>query len=325
MALKATGPRVRIGELSRRTGVPASVLRTWESRYGLLSPERSSGGLRLFSPDDEARVRSMQQHMRAGLSAAEAAQAAIARQGGGGRAAGGELDGEEPRRSTHAPAAAELDRARGDLVRALGELDEAGAQAALDELLAVAAFESVVTDVVMPYLVQLGERWRAGTASIAEEHLATQVLRSRMGALARMPRRARGACAVLACPPGESHDLALLMFGVALRRCGWSITLLGANTPAATIREAADVTGCDCVVVAATDPASLAAAVPGLRELSSHHPLYLAGPASSPALAAEAGAERLAGDPVAAAQALDLAVRGRRRGSPIPVGPPAAA
>ena len=68
------GPNlVRIGELSRRVGVSSHVLRAWESRYGLLTPVRSSGGFRLYSDGDERRVRRMQFHLAEGLSAAEAA------------------------------------------------------------------------------------------------------------------------------------------------------------------------------------------------------------------------------------------------------------
>src|SRR3954453_5055835 len=54
-----TAPLVRIGELSRRTGVSGELLRAWEQRYGLLRPERSAGGFRLYSAGDESRVRRM--------------------------------------------------------------------------------------------------------------------------------------------------------------------------------------------------------------------------------------------------------------------------
>ena len=52
-------PLVRIGELSRRTGVGIDTLRAWERRYGLLHPERSSGGFRLYGRSDQERVRAM--------------------------------------------------------------------------------------------------------------------------------------------------------------------------------------------------------------------------------------------------------------------------
>src|SRR5690242_15840520 len=71
-------PLLRIGELSRRLGVSDHVLRAWETRYGLLQPVRTEGGFRLYSAADEARVRQMQAHLANGLSAAEAARAALA-------------------------------------------------------------------------------------------------------------------------------------------------------------------------------------------------------------------------------------------------------
>ena len=73
----ADRPLLRIGELSRRLGVSDHVLRAWENRYGLLQPVRSPGGFRLYSEADEARVRQMQAYLADGLSAAEAARAAL--------------------------------------------------------------------------------------------------------------------------------------------------------------------------------------------------------------------------------------------------------
>ena len=69
---------LRIGALSRRVGVSPELLRAWEQRYGLLEPVRSDGGFRLYSAADEQRVRSMQRHLEAGVSAAQAAQLALA-------------------------------------------------------------------------------------------------------------------------------------------------------------------------------------------------------------------------------------------------------
>ena len=68
--------RLRIGELSRRTGESPELLRAWETRYGLVEPDRTHGGLRLYSAQDERRVRVMRHHITAGLSASEAARLA---------------------------------------------------------------------------------------------------------------------------------------------------------------------------------------------------------------------------------------------------------
>src|SRR3954468_7005851 len=67
----------RIGELSRRVGVSPEVLRAWERRYGLLRPQRSRSGQRLYTELDEARVTRMLGHMDAGYSPAVAARLAV--------------------------------------------------------------------------------------------------------------------------------------------------------------------------------------------------------------------------------------------------------
>src|SRR6478672_9739775 len=69
---------LRIGELSRRVGVPVESLRAWERRYGLLTPSRTQGGFRLYGAADVARVLAMRANLERGLSAAEAARLAIA-------------------------------------------------------------------------------------------------------------------------------------------------------------------------------------------------------------------------------------------------------
>src|SRR5688500_11462563 len=80
---------LRIGELSRRLGVSDHVLRAWERRYGLLRPVRTAGGFRLYSEADLDRVRRMQAYLAQGLSAAEAARAAVNGEPPVGTSAGG--------------------------------------------------------------------------------------------------------------------------------------------------------------------------------------------------------------------------------------------
>ena len=53
--------------------------------------------------------------------------------------------------------------------------------------------------------------------------------------------------AVLACAPGEHHDLGLLMLAVALRADGWRVEYLGADTPvesAVRVRRRGSVARC---------------------------------------------------------------------------------
>ena len=279
---------VRIGELSRRVGVPVESLRAWERRYGLLAPSRTPGGFRLYGEDDVARVLAMRAHLNAGVSAAEAARLALA----------------EELAVTAAPAPV---ADASELVAALDRFDETGAQRAFDRLLAALTLDVVLRDVLVPYLHDLGERWEYGQATVAQEHFASNLLRGRLMALARVWDRGGGPRALLACAEGELHDLPLLAFGLVLREHGWRISYLGADTPVASVVEAARTLAPDAVVVSGTTSGALQGIATRLREVALAAPLYLAGAAADPHVARRAHGTYLAGDPVSAAEALALA------------------
>lgn len=257
-------PGLRIGELARRVGVSPHVLRVWERRYGL-RPARSVGGQRLYSPTDEQRIRAVAELRRQGVPAAEA----VAR-----------------------------------LLRATEDFDELEGQRVLDALLDKRPLAEVVGRVVLPFLEVLGDRWEEGTMSVAQEHFASGLVRRRLSALSLGPAGGRGPVAVLACPPGELHDIALLAFGLLLARQGWQVRFLGADTPLLDLARAARTVGADVVILAATRVTALEAHTTGLRHLSRHHRLLLAGRGAGEPLAREVGAELLPEDPVTAAAAL---------------------
>jgi DNA-binding transcriptional MerR regulator len=285
--------RFRIGELAQRTRVSADSLRVWERRYGLLRPARSDGGYRLYSEEDEQRVQAMVRHVRAGVPAGEAARLVL--EGAGTRAPEGP------------PLAAMFD----DLRAALDRFDDAGAQVALDDLIGALSFETAARQVLLPYLRELGGRWERGEASVAQEHFASVVIRGRLLALARGWDRGSGPRALLACAPGEQHELGLIVFGLALRQHGWTITYLGADTPIETLAAAHALLEPSAVVVIALAAERLEPIRAELSELAGGTRLLLAGAGASKELAIAVGADLLLGDPIDAAAEL-----ARGRGAP---------
>jgi len=277
---------LRIGELSRRVGVPVESLRAWERRYGLLDPSRTQGGFRLYGEDDVARVLAMRANLERGLFAAEAARLALADDVGDEPAAPGPVvDADE-------------------LAAALDRFDEAGAQRALDSLLAALTLDVVLRDVLLPYLHELGERWERGEVSVAQEHFASNLIRGRLMSLARSWDRGMGPRALLACVEGERHDLPLVCFGLALRGHGWRISYLGADTPIASLAEALRTLAPDAVVVSGTVRGAFGATATKLRKIALDAPLFVAGAAADEAVARRVRGTLLSGDPVVAAETL---------------------
>jgi MerR family transcriptional regulator, light-induced transcriptional regulator len=304
---------VRIGELGRRVGVSDHLLRVWERRYGVLQPTRTEGGQRLYFPADESRIRRMQAFLADGLAPAQAASAALAEERDAAPAAERTGTAAETRQpETEHPSAGDpaaepsggLAGAPAALTARLVAFDGPGAQSMLDELLARYTVETVLRDVVVPCLRRIGERWAAGTVTIGAEHFASNLLRARLGVLAQGWGQGIGPRAVLACVPGEQHDLGLFVFGIVLHRRGWRVEYLGADTPVADIAAAVTTTAADLAVIAAADHRPLDRAAVGLAALAAAVPLALAGPGASRAAADAAGARLLAGDPVTAAETL---------------------
>ena len=304
---------LRIGELARRLGVSQDVLRAWERRYGLLKPVRSPGGFRLYTTADEQRVRRMQSHLARGLATAEAARAALDEEGE--RPAGPPVepaaaDGPTRERVSepiHAPLPGTdrgLAHLAGDLRRALDALDAPAAEAVLDRLFADFTVETTLREVLLPYLRELGDRWAANEIGVATEHFASNLLRARLASLARGWGQGRGPCAVLACPPGELHDLPLLAFGVVLHRNGWRVVYLGADTPLADLDRTVKEKRPEAVVLAAVDVERFQQSIPDLVTLARSAPLRLAGAGATATVAEAVGATALAGDPVTEAQQL---------------------
>ena len=302
---------MRIGELAARTGVSVHVLRVWERRYGLLTPNRSAGGYRLYGPQDEWRVRETARLREEGMPAAQAAATALLAF----RELPPELLPECDVRLTGTPAdgagAEGVVRLRERLLTAIGEFDGTTAQAILDIALEHLGVEAAITDLVMPTLHATGERWASGHFSVAQEHFASNLIRTRLSSLSLAWDAGTGPMAVLACPAGERHDLGLLAFGVILGRAGWRVRYLGADTPLATLGSAVAALEPDLVVLSAVRERPLLEAADHLHELTGDASralgaahLVIAGAGATPEVADRLSATLLQGDPVDAARRL---------------------
>jgi methanogenic corrinoid protein MtbC1 len=249
----------------------------------LLSPTRSKGGLRLYSSDDLERVRTMQRLLAEGMAAAEAATLVIG----------------DPQ-LLDAPLL-DPESAIAELRHALDGFDEPAAQTVLDRLFATATLDLVLSEVVIPFLHDLGDRWERGEASVAQEHFAASVIRGRMLGLTRGWGVGVGPVALIACLAGEQHDLGALAFGLALRSRGWRISYFGADTPLETIKHAAHLLEPRVVVVAAVTADRVRPVARELEGLAGKFRVALGGAA---ALTAQLDADvlRLGGDPVAEAE-----------------------
>ena len=143
-------------------GAPASARRRFAPgsvATDLISPARSDGGFRLYSPADEQRIQAMRDLIAEGVAPAEAArQSAIAPAA--------------PRRRPRATRSPDAEAER--LRAALEAYDEEAANAVLDRSLsALLARRRSPARWCCPRWRTIGRRWARGEVSVAQEHFAT--------------------------------------------------------------------------------------------------------------------------------------------------------
>ena len=220
------------------TGISVATLRAWERRYGVVSPQRSDGGYRLYGPEDVRALAIMNSLVNEGWSAREAA-AETTRRLSSRDAAGRETPFGRGDREVRGGRVAPLrpgGRYQSEdaeaFIRAAERLDSASATAVLDARFALGTFEHVVDDWLMPTLALVGEAWAHGRLTVAGEHLVSYAVQRRLAAAYEVASgRADGPTLLIGLPPGARHELGLLAFAVAARRAGFATVYVGADLP----------------------------------------------------------------------------------------------
>lgn len=194
-----------------------------------------------------------------------------------------------------------------ELWAAVETFDTEAAEMVIAKLLWDVPLSGAVAGVVLPFLREVGDRWEAGTLSVAHEHFVSDLLRRKLLALSSVPPHqvledaaAPSPIVLLACPAGERHDMVLLCVALMLRERGARVRFLGADTPVAAVLSAARAAGADAVVLSATRPTAFTAHSTTLQRLARDHALYIAGRGGGQQIAAEVGATSLPDDPVRA-------------------------
>ncbi len=240
------GAHLPIRTISSLTGVNAITLRAWERRYGLIRPQRTAKGHRLYTHQHVELIRRVLALVDRGVPISRVSALLEA----------------EPETRRTAPDRGPWSDYVERMAAAIARFDEPELDRVYDEALSVHPIEQVTQHAVLPLLVRLGERWKKVAGAIAEEHFFAMYLRSKLGArLQHRMRYAAGPRIVAACAPGEQHEIGLLIFALEAHAAGLRTVLLGADTPLDDIAIAQKRSRSDAIVISSSvDPA------PGLVE-----------------------------------------------------------
>lgn len=246
----------------KETGLRADVLRAWERRYELPTPQRSAGGHRLYSEYDIATIRWLRARQLEGLSISRAAD--LWKEIAG--------SGKDP--LDHFPAISiveqkvislaegRLEDLRSQWVKACLEFDAFKADEVINQAFAQASVESVCIEILQNGLHEIGNLWHQDVATVQQEHFATALALRRMEALiSATPHPTRSGTILVGCPTGEWHTFPMVLLTLLLRRRGLNVVYLGANIPLEQLDQTSDHIRPVLTVLAAQQLST----VPGLR------------------------------------------------------------
>ncbi|MCS6912422.1 MAG: MerR family transcriptional regulator [Myxococcota bacterium] len=277
--------RYRIQAVARMTGLSPALIRAWEARYRLVVPARSPSGYRLYTEEDVTVLRSARQLVAQGMAPAQVAllgRQELLRNAAGGAEAGALAHPEPPEARPPTLFAQHL----GPIIDAFIAFDRPRAEALLAPALAALPPRLACEQLLLPLLQEIGDRWHRGEVSVAAEHFATALLRSRITAVldALRPRVARHRV-LCACPPGEWHEIGLLMFALDAAAQGWEPIYLGANLPLSALTDAAQRARPDLVALSLSlrqEPAALRQLLEAVRAaVPSEIPVLIGGRATA--------------------------------------------
>jgi methanogenic corrinoid protein MtbC1 len=176
------------------------------------------------------------------------------------------------------PASGTLDQLRREWLAACLAFDEQRAEQAAAQAFALYPPETVCLELLQWAVREMGELWQQGTATVQQEHFASELAIRRLESLlSAAPRATRLGRILAACPPQEYHTFGLLLLTLLLRHRGWPVVFLGADVPAERLDAAVASIRPDLVVLAAQRLPSAAALLKTAQALHGHAPIGFGG------------------------------------------------
>lgn len=158
-------PLLPIGEVTRLTGVNPVTLRAWERRYGLVLPQRTSKGHRLYSHAHVQRIQQILRWLNHGVAVGQVKSL---------------LDNQlvEP----DSPATNDWSSLRLQLVEAITAMAPQRLDQQLNQFMALYPAATLCEQLLMPLLGKLELRWQGQFAARLEQVFFYSWLRSKLGA-----------------------------------------------------------------------------------------------------------------------------------------------
>jgi DNA-binding transcriptional MerR regulator/methylmalonyl-CoA mutase cobalamin-binding subunit len=222
--------------VSEMTGLSAHVIRAWEKRYNVVEPDRSDTNRRLYSEEDIEKLKLLNDAVHLGHSIGGIAKLSFT-----------ELKNLVPKENPNSSLTnnkvvnspdsdKSLNEIMSECMEAVKNYDAKTLEFTLLNASAKFTQPVLIEKLVVPLVYKIGDLWHSGEIRVANEHLASSILRSFLLNLLESYSISESAPTIIAATPrGQDHELGALIAGVVAASSGWKVIYLGTSLPAEEI------------------------------------------------------------------------------------------
>lgn len=232
---------ISIKVLSKACGVLPHAVRTWETRYQVFTPSRSSGGQRVYSEGDLAKGRAIGVLLGQGHTISKIAGLTLSELE--------KLVGDI--HDTDGPVTQTAEVGIKNLFNSLGKYNIDEVVCEMQHLRMNSSAKDFIFKVIIPIMQEVGVKVSKGIFSVTQEHIVSTIVRDQLGQLALPNIGDQARRVVLATPEGNLHELSILIADIICRSNRVPTSYLGASHPAQCLGEAVNALKVNTIVLGA--------------------------------------------------------------------------
>jgi DNA-binding transcriptional MerR regulator/methylmalonyl-CoA mutase cobalamin-binding subunit len=239
--------------VSQITGLSVFVIRAWEKRYDVVIPSRTETNRRLYSEEDIEKLKLLNAALHSGHNIGGIASLSISELKTilGNKSAFPTNDKIETKENILEDTKSFVD----DCISAVKVYDGKTLETILHKASAKLSQPQLIEDLIIPLVYKIGDMWHDGEIRIANEHLASSVIRSFLSSLIEQHITSENAPIIIsATPRGQDHELGALIVGVTAASLGWKVIYLGPNLPEVEIAAVSGSLGAKVVALSIVYP-----------------------------------------------------------------------
>lgn len=206
------------------TGIKGHTLRKWETRYNFLNPERTDTNIRYYSDNQLKKLLNIAVLTRNGYRISSIDKMS---------------DAEIHETISDKLLKSDCQDGISALIISMLEMDETKFDEIISGRIAEKGMLLTTTELVYPFLRQVGVLWGINKVMPAQEHFISNLIKKKLlAAIDRLPYPSKDAHRILMfLTENEYHEIGLLLSYYIAKEMGWNVFYLGQNVPTNNIKQ----------------------------------------------------------------------------------------